>query len=103
MTAMVEPKFFRKKPIDVPGMQWDGSVESTNALYVWTGAKFRVRHDDGRTGVAEVFDKLHDTWVELYKGDWILRGVQGEFYPCRNDVLAATYYEVERPPNAATV
>ena len=28
-------------------------------------------------------------------GDWIIRGVKGEFYPCKPDIFAATYEEVE--------
>lgn len=27
-------------------------------------------------------------------GDWIIRGVNGEFYPCKPDIFAATYEEV---------
>ena len=27
-------------------------------------------------------------------GDWIIKGVQGEFYPCKNDIFEATYEEV---------
>ena len=28
-------------------------------------------------------------------GDWIIKGVQGEFYPCKPDIFAATYEPVE--------
>ena len=28
-------------------------------------------------------------------GDWIIKGVKGEFYPCKPDILAATYAAVE--------
>lgn len=28
-------------------------------------------------------------------GDWIIRGTKGEFYPCKPDILEATYEEVE--------
>ena len=28
-------------------------------------------------------------------GDWIIRGVQGEFYPCKPDIFAETYEAVE--------
>jgi len=28
-------------------------------------------------------------------GDWIIRGVAGEFYPCKPDIFAATYEPVE--------
>jgi len=28
-------------------------------------------------------------------GDWVIRGVKGEFYPCKPDIFAATYEAVE--------
>ena len=31
-------------------------------------------------------------------GDWIIRGVKGEFYPCKPDVFAMTYEPVDEPP-----
>lgn len=30
------------------------------------------------------------------EGDWIIRGIQGEFYPCKPEIFEATYEEVER-------
>jgi hypothetical protein len=27
-------------------------------------------------------------------GDWIIRGIKGEFYPCKPDIFAATYEAV---------
>jgi hypothetical protein len=34
---------------------------------------------------------LHTTWVGVKTGQWIVRGVKGEFYPIAEDVLAETY------------
>ncbi len=43
---------------------------------------------------------LGDSWLEIFTlegtmranvGDYIIRGVQGEFYPCRADIFKATY------------
>lgn len=33
-------------------------------------------------------------------GDWIIKGVQGEFYPCKPDIFAATYEPADAPPSA---
>lgn len=30
-------------------------------------------------------------------GDWIIRGVKGEFYPCKPDIFSATYDPVDPP------
>ncbi|WP_240801628.1 hypothetical protein [Streptomyces sp. A1136] len=45
--------------------------------------------------VFRVYDRLHNTWVSFEYGDWIIRGVQGEFYPCKPDVFEATYEAAE--------
>ena len=35
-------------------------------------------------------------------GDWIIKGVKGEFYPCKNDIFQTTYDEVLDPPKGTT-
>ena len=41
-----------------------------------------------------MYDRLHSTWVLVYTGQHIVRGVKGEFYPIAEDVLAETYEAV---------
>jgi hypothetical protein len=61
----------------------------------FTSGSFGAVHPDDRGDdpdvIAEVFDVLHSTWVGVKNGQWVIRGVQGEFYPCDPDVFAATY------------
>lgn len=38
-----------------------------------------------------VYDYLHDTWVRFEKGDWIIRGTKGEYYPCAQSVFSDIY------------
>jgi hypothetical protein len=33
--------------------------------------------------------------IHASSGDWIIRGVQGEFYPCKPDIFESTYEAVE--------
>jgi len=33
----------------------------------------------------------HDSWLPLASGDWVIRGVKGEFYPCKSDIFQETY------------
>lgn len=56
------------------------------------GNEVERRIAEGYTAV--VYDELHGTWVNVATGDWIIRGVQGEFYPCKPDVFADTYEAV---------
>lgn len=40
----------------------------------------------------------HDSWLPLTPGDWVIRGVKGEFYPCKADIFDATYELVAETP-----
>lgn len=86
---------FRKKPVEIEAVQWTG--DNWYFLREWTDDKFNVLDEEDRTddpdATAEVLDDLHSTWVLVYTGDWIIKGVKGEFYPCRNEVFEATYEE----------
>jgi hypothetical protein len=33
--------------------------------------------------------------MEASKGDWIIRGISGEIYPCKPDIFEATYEAIE--------
>lgn len=99
---MSKPQTYRKNPIDIEAVQfkpqlgkssnwpkeydeeWADLVEFTNHLVRW-----EPYHDGAR--LLYVYDKLHDTWVKFVPGDYILKGVQGEFYPCERVVFESTY------------
>jgi hypothetical protein len=90
------PKF-RKKPVVIEATQFTG--DNAKDLRNFTDGQFNTVDVDDRGDdpeiVAEVFDVLHSTWVGVKEGQWIIRGVQGEFYPCDADVFVATYDAVE--------
>lgn len=87
---------FRKKPIVIDAMQWTG--DNADSLRVFTDGRFTEVAPEDRTDDpdkdAAVLDNLHSTWVLMTRGDWVIRGVQGEFYPCVDTVFAATYEPV---------
>lgn len=93
---MSAPAVFRKKPVEVQALQWTG--DNTGALVDFTDGRFIAINPDDFTGVegitARVYDELHSTWVGLHTGQWVIRGVQGEFYPIAEDVPAETYERV---------
>lgn len=88
---------FRKKPVVIEAIQFDGSVESADSLRAWCGGR------SWRSGGG--FEPSQPSrWVidiatlegvmRAEPGDWVIRGVKGEFYPCKPDIFAATYEEV---------
>lgn len=97
---MTTPTRFRKLPIEIQAMQWTGDNEAE--LTAFTGPTyFRAVDPEDRIEdseiTAEVFDELHSTWVGVYTGHWVVRGIRGEFYPIEQSVLAESYELVEAP------
>lgn len=119
---MASPLKFRKKPVVVEARQFFGggagtsggstpdSTSNTHLIYRWieknTLGSFNplpaiegqepwpesgvaIDPRDGRMIIATL-EGGH--WVNLF--DWIIRGVQGEFYPCKPDIFEATYESV---------
>jgi len=80
---------YRKKPVVIEAVQYDGvSLENVYAL---TGTE-AVYVQDGRL-IVRTLEGDH----VASPGDYIIRGVAGEFYPCKPDIFAATYKPVESP------
>lgn len=83
------PKF-RKKPVVIDAMQWDGG--NPMPVLVWAaafGGEAQFIADMGKLAVVTLEGDLNAT-----AGDWIIRGVKGEFYPCKPEIFAATYEAV---------
>jgi len=79
---------FRKKPVVIEAVQWTGS----NLKEVFDFMQWRNAGHDEKTGLF-----IHTLEGNHYanQGDWIIKGVQGEFYPCKPDIFEATYERVE--------
>lgn len=89
----------RKKPIEVDAVQWTGGNEAEVTAFTGTACFNALdeedrEHADDPDWTAQVFDELHGTWVGVYTGQWIIRGVKGEYYPIAEDVLRETYEDV---------
>lgn len=84
-------KRYRKKPIEVEALQWNGdngdAIERwcPHASVIWSGASQRL--------VIIVSTLEGDMKANI--GDYIVKGVEGEFYPCRGDIFEKTYEAVE--------
>ncbi len=88
-------RLVRKKPVTVSvSAPWTGA--NLNEVQALTGpANFHAvepgdRGDDPDI-TAEVWDKLHATWVGVKDGQSVIKGVRGEYYPIDAGVLAETY------------
>ncbi|MBF4602812.1 hypothetical protein [Curtobacterium sp. VKM Ac-2884] len=108
-------KTYRKKPVEIEAMQWDGRPETAHPMIQWVngidGATAtwtehvpfqQGGYFDGHTYVPRIAERAEGIYIRTLEGemhvspgDWVIRGVQGEFYPCKPDIFEATYEKVE--------
>jgi hypothetical protein len=89
----------RKKPVEVDAMQFVEESGSPEEIATWCGGRVRnnLGHQSGK--VALVIPTLEGEMTAQY-GDWIIKGVQGEFYPIKDAIFRATYETVTTGPSA---
>ncbi len=89
------PKF-RKKPVVIEAMQV-ASADKDHRLCgpclaaKWIQAHGGLAHCDG----TDLYINTLEGQMRGDVGDWIIRGVKGEFYPCKPDIFEATYEAAE--------
>jgi hypothetical protein len=86
-------KTYRKKPVEVQGLLFDGSNHQEVSDFVGV-ADTRDHAPGWDKARCRVFNSSQHAWNDVNEGDTILRGLVGEFYPCSPDALAVTYDEV---------
>ncbi|MFK5257413.1 hypothetical protein [Propionibacterium freudenreichii] len=96
---------YRKRPLIIKARQLDGSTANDYDIFLWIEgcvgsfcpfseetptSGVSIDPSDGSFMIATLEGVMH-----ARRGDWIIRGVAGEFYPCRDDIFHATYEPVE--------
>lgn len=84
---------YRKKPIIIEAMQFTN--ENKDRVFNWITCNCYPTFDDKGNPTLKIQTLEGDMTASL--GDWVIRGVAGEFYPCRADIFAATYEPVTEP------
>lgn len=86
---------FAKKPVVIEAVQFTGSNFDEISKHVGVKQWFRKVDYAGFAGgkivTAEVYDEIHDTWMQVRDGDWIIIGLKGEAYPCDPIVFGESY------------
>lgn len=85
---------FRKNPVIIEARQFNSVVlEGQELLASWCGGKLCGVKLDPKQRVIKI--ETLEGEIEASFGDWIIKGVKGEFYPCKPDIFELTYHEVE--------
>ena len=103
---MTTPKTYQKKPVKIQAMQWDGTGAGAIPILDWLSREGcrNARWCDEEThipgpgrGITTITDRIEIPTLEgvmiASPGDWIIKGVQGEFYPIKESIFRETYEE----------
>jgi hypothetical protein len=81
---------FRKKPVVIEARQ----LTRESGREVWEWADSKPMYDREYNIIGLRIYTLEGNNMKADFGDWIIKGVQGEFYPCKPDIFDATYEKV---------
>lgn len=87
---------YRKKPVVIEAIQFTrNNINEVEAFTEYAAHTFQIeRRIDGiATCIIPTLEGQHIAT----EGDWIIKGVQGEYYPCKPDIFEKTYEKVGSP------
>lgn len=86
---------FRKKPVVIEAIRFTDLSSINRMCNVWQKSFMDAADFDPN-------EDLDNFWIETLegqhtatRGDWIIKGVAGEFYPCKQDIFEKTYEPVK--------
>ena len=91
---MREVKKYKKKPVEVEAIQF--TENTVQECWYFTGRQ-KILKESTKKNISNVGIKIKTLEGTMWakKGDWIIKGVNGEFYPCKDDIFKKTYEEVK--------
>jgi hypothetical protein len=82
-------KRYRKRPVVIEAAQWAPDERNPLALAHWCGGLLLL--SPSPRIIIHTLEGDH----EARPGDWVIRGVAGEFYPCKPEIFRDTYEAVD--------
>ena len=90
---------YRKKPVVIEAVQWTGINLEEIKAFVGKDLQYDIIDTAWEVGkgAPHILMTVHtlEGDHECTKGDFIIKGVKGEFYPCKPDIFEKTYEAVE--------
>ncbi|MCL1871020.1 MAG: hypothetical protein FWF90_11485 [Promicromonosporaceae bacterium] len=82
---------FRKKPVVIEAIRYTGSTSQAIVIQRWMKGHEYVDPGVRTRDLRHMAIPTLEGTMSAAPGDWIIRGVAGEFYPCKPDIFAETY------------
>lgn len=83
--------FYRKKPVVIEARRFTGTHQCMHEMINWASSSKTPMTivDDGESRRLRIFTL--ESFLFVDPGDYIIKGVKGEFYPCKPDIFQMTY------------
>lgn len=81
---------FRKKPVVIEAVQYDGTPVGAKLIKEFINYTTTLIITSEYLGIETLEGEM-----KCSSGDWVIKGVNGEFYPCKPDIFEKTYEEVK--------
>ncbi len=88
----------RKKPVEIDYFPIEFTPESADGLYNWVvsfGVDFKEHFHLNQEDKTVQVKTLEGTSYKVSDTDVIIRGISGEFYPCKKDIFELTYDRID--------
>lgn len=99
---------YRKKPVTIFAVLFDGTEECGNQIVKWAEARIKdkqtpgvmwmsekICHSTGTGTYCKIYIRTLEGVMSASPGDYIIEGINGEFYPCKPFIFKATYDKVD--------
>lgn len=84
-----------KKPVEIEAVQFIDTPERISEIAEFVGTDLRVNYENKDNPY--ILIETPEGTMKASVGDYIIKGVKGEFYPCKPDVFKQTYDSVGTP------
>ncbi len=85
---------FRKRPVEIEARKL--TAASADEIEKWMDGEGRIHRDTNENLLGLTIPTL-EGMMTADVGDFVIKGVKGEFYPCKPDIFEATYDAIESP------
>lgn len=81
---------FIRKPIEVEAIKFTGTFANYNKLKKFGGKRIKPK-DLGSSGLVSMVVQTNEGDIKAFVGDYIIKGVDDNIYPCKKDVFEKLY------------
>ena len=81
---------YRKKPVVIDAVQWDATKATWNEIMAMGDVSWKPGVMGSETFIITTLEGDYT----VSNGDFVIKGVAGEFYPCKPDIFERTYEAV---------